>query len=141
MKKFYRQFVFPALAGFAFLTAASLAFAQEGDTILEKAAEIPWLFNLLWPIISTAIVSVIRAVAGTAKDKVPPAFWPLLNTGIAAVLAAVQATDNPAQLVGNIVTAVLNAFGLNKTLDLTKGKASTVTPADKKKLVALKEAA
>ena len=46
MKKLWKKYLFPVLAGFAVLTAASLGMAQEGDTITGTAVKIPWLPGL-----------------------------------------------------------------------------------------------
>lgn len=96
-----------------------------------EAVEFPWYFNLLWPAISTALTAVLRVVFKKLKDKIPPIVWPAFNAVTAALLAAISATSNPADLVQNIVTAVLAALGLNKSVDVAKGKTSTIKPEDK----------
>lgn len=97
-----------------------------------EAVDFPWYFNLLWPAISTALTAVLRVVFKKLKDKLPPVVWPVFNAVTAALLAAIAATSNPAELVNNVVTAVLAALGLNKAVDLGKGKTAAITANEKR---------
>jgi len=100
--------------------------------------QIPFIVGLLWPVLSTAITGVVKVLTSHLEDNIPPALWPIANGILAGVMVALQTTGSPQEMLAAVVPAILAALGLTKGLDLVKGKSSTVTPIDKKRIKARK---
>jgi hypothetical protein len=92
------------------------------------------MIDLLWPVISTAGTGVLKAWRDKIRKRTPAALWPILNALIAAVIAGVASSGSPDEVMTTIVSAVVAAFGLNKALDVCKGKTATIKPEEKKRL-------
>lgn len=98
--------------------------------------KLPWFVFLLWPLLSTAAISVIKLLSDKLEAEAPPQLWPVLNMVLTAIIVGIQASGSPLEVIGNVVASVLAALGFTKSLDGAKGKTATINPALKKELIA-----